>query len=72
MSITNKDVESIEALLPFLFGIRGAGEAAARDAAESLMELLDTTVLPPGSDHPKADACSSGSRSQLKQNSSAL
>lgn len=44
MSITKKNVEAIEALLPFLFGIRGAGELAAHSAAESLMELLDISA----------------------------
>jgi hypothetical protein len=61
MSITKKNIEAIEALLPFLFSISGSGEAAAKDAAESLMELLDTTSaidssMPPvGAGYPMAD-----------------
>lgn len=44
MSITKKDVATIEALLPLLFGIRGAAQPVAQDAAEALMELLDISM----------------------------
>ncbi|MFK4561882.1 hypothetical protein ABIF94_002481 [Bradyrhizobium ottawaense] len=39
--VTRKHVDQVEALLPFLFGVRGRGEAEARDAAEALMAMLD-------------------------------
>lgn len=54
--VTRKQVVQVEALLPFLCGVQGRGEAEARDAAEALMALLDlTTAIDIG--EPQRGAC---------------
>ena len=42
--VTRKQVDQVEVLLPFLFSVRGRGEAEAKDAAEALMAMLDLTT----------------------------
>lgn len=42
--VTRKQVDQVEVLLPFLFSVRGPGEAEAKEAAEALMALLDLTT----------------------------
>lgn len=51
--VTRKQVDQVEALLPFLFGVRGRGEAEAKAAAESLMAMLDqaTSINTSGSQY---------------------
>jgi len=42
--ISRNNVDQIEALLPFLFSVRGHGEAQAREASEALMAVLDAAT----------------------------